>query len=81
LLDVAPALAPFASNGPSLDHDALVATVPVVEGVRLMQVMRALDAAGIDAVDVTRRQATLDDVFLALTSNTHTNDAQVEVPA
>jgi ABC-2 type transport system ATP-binding protein len=81
LLDVAPALARFASNAPSLDRDALVATVPVVEGVRLMQVMRVLDAAGIDAVDVTRRQATLDDVFLALTSNTHTNDAQVEVPA
>ena len=29
--------------------------------------MRALDEAGIDAVDLNRRQATLDDVFLTLT--------------
>ena len=29
--------------------------------------MRALDAAGVDAVDVQRREATLDDVFLTLT--------------
>jgi ABC-2 type transport system ATP-binding protein len=81
LLDVTPALASFASNTPTLDHDELVATVPVVDGVRLMQVMRALDAAGIDAVDVTRRQATLDDVFLALTSHSHPTESQVEVPA
>jgi ABC-2 type transport system ATP-binding protein len=81
LLDVTPTLARFASNTPTLDHDTLVATVPVVEGVRLMQVMRALDAAGVDAVDVTRRQATLDDVFLTLTSNSHSNESQVEVPA
>ena len=32
-----------------------------------MDVMRALDAAGIDAVDLNRREATLDDVFLTLT--------------
>ena len=37
-------------------------------GLRLIDVIRALDAAGIDAVDVNRRQATLDDVFLTLTS-------------
>jgi ABC-2 type transport system ATP-binding protein len=58
----------FESAAPSLDPDRLVATIPVREGTRLMAVMRALDAAGVDAVDVTRRQATLDDVFLALTS-------------
>ncbi len=29
-----------------------------------MDVVRALDDAGIDAVDINRRQATLDDVFL-----------------
>ena len=32
-----------------------------------IDVVRALDDAGIDAVDVNRRQATLDDVFLTLT--------------
>ncbi len=58
---------PFASNPASLDEEQLVASIPVVEGARLMEVMRALDAAGIDAVDLNRRQATLDDVFLTLT--------------
>ena len=29
--------------------------------------MRALDAAGIEAHDVARRETTLDDVFLAIT--------------
>ena len=35
--------------------------------------MRALDEAGIDAIDITRREATLDEVFLALTSERPTN--------
>jgi ABC-2 type transport system ATP-binding protein len=62
------ALGPLTSSPPSFDHDDLVVTVPIVEGVSLMQVMRALDAAGVDALDVDRRQATLDDVFLILTN-------------
>ena len=37
-----------------------------------MDVMRALDAAGVDAVDLNRREATLDDVFLTLTDSTAT---------
>ncbi|MCU1457233.1 MAG: Daunorubicin resistance transporter, ATP-binding protein [Actinomycetia bacterium] len=57
----------FASNPATLDEQLLVASIPVIEGTRLMEVMRALDAAGIDAVDLNRRQATLDDVFLTLT--------------
>ena len=68
----------FASNAPSLDHDALVATIPVREGTRLMEMMRALDAAGIDAVDLNRRVASLDDVFLTLTGSTAPVE---EVPA
>ena len=67
----ASALAPYASNEPSFDADRLTATVPVRDGVRLMEVMRALDAAGVDAVDIDRRQATLDDVFLTLTGQSH----------
>jgi ABC-2 type transport system ATP-binding protein len=59
----------FASNAPSLDQQLLVASVPMAEGVRLMEVMRALDAVGIDAVDLHRRQASLDDVFLTLTGS------------
>jgi hypothetical protein len=34
---------------------------------RLMDVIRALAGAGVEAIDVHRREATLDDVFLTLT--------------
>ena len=57
----------FAANAPTFDPDRLVVTIPIVEGTRLMDVMRALDAGGIDAVNLERREATLDDVFLTLT--------------
>jgi ABC-2 type transport system ATP-binding protein len=70
------ALEPFASTPPSTDEDRLVVVVPVREGVRLMDLMRALDGAGVDAVDLNRRVATLDDVFLTLTDRSHD-----EVPA
>jgi ABC-2 type transport system ATP-binding protein len=62
------ATAHLASNAASFDAAALVATVPVKEGVRLVDVMRALDAADIDPVDLDRREVTLDDVFLTLTA-------------
>jgi ABC-2 type transport system ATP-binding protein len=71
----------FASNAPGLDYELMLATVPVVEGVRVMDVMRALDAAHIDAVDLIRREATLDDVFLALTSPTNETQENEEVRA
>jgi ABC-2 type transport system ATP-binding protein len=68
LVAAAGALSSFASNEASFDEDVLVVTVPVVEGTRLIDVVRALDEAGIDAVDLNRREATLDDVFLTLTT-------------
>ena len=71
---VAQATQRFASNAPSFDEDSLVATIPVVEGVRLVDVMRALDDAGVDAIELDRRQATLDDVFLTLTSRDRSNE-------
>jgi ABC-2 type transport system ATP-binding protein len=63
------ALAVFAANG---DIDAIGTQLAVAAraGTRLVEVVRALDAAGIDAVDVRRRDPTLDDVFLSLTSIT-----------
>ncbi len=64
----ATALGPYSSNAPSFDVDLRVVSAPVREGVRLIDVVRALDDAGVDAVDVNRRHATLDDVFLALTT-------------
>ncbi|HYZ27766.1 MAG TPA: hypothetical protein VE570_01825, partial [Thermoleophilaceae bacterium] len=49
---------------------ARVLTVPVRAGTPLLEIVRALDGAGVAAHDVHRRQATLDDVFLTLTNRT-----------
>jgi len=62
------ALGPFADGKPSLDRESLQIVAAVRPGTRLMEVVRALDAAGVDAVDAARRDATLDDVFLTLTN-------------
>jgi ABC-2 type transport system ATP-binding protein len=64
------ALAPFADGPAARDLDGRVLTVPVPAGTPLLQIVRALDGAGVAARDVHRRQATLDDVFLTLTSRT-----------
>jgi ABC-2 type transport system ATP-binding protein len=62
------ALARFADGTSSIDPDALVVTVPVAAGTSLLEVARELDAADVAATDVHRREATLDDVFLSLTT-------------
>jgi len=49
------------------EHDPPRLVASVRAGTRLVEIVRALDAAGIDAVDVQRREATLDDVFLTIT--------------
>jgi ABC-2 type transport system ATP-binding protein len=70
LSDLAPvveATRPFAAQPAWVDEEQRTVTVPIPAEVRLMDVMRAVDHAGIDAIDVNRRQATLDDVFLTLT--------------
>jgi ABC-2 type transport system ATP-binding protein len=67
LAPAAAALGPFADGTPALDGEARHVTVAIRPGTRLMEVVRALDAAGVDALDVHRREATLDDVFLTLT--------------
>ena len=63
------ALAAFSDGRPVADEETGLVTAPVRPGTRLIEVVRALDAAGVDATDVHRRDATLDDVFLALTSD------------
>jgi ABC-2 type transport system ATP-binding protein len=81
------ALERFTAGAPTFDLDEHVIVVPIVEGVSLMQVMRALDASGVDVLDLNRRQATLDDVFLTLTAPsarsapTADSGALEEVPA
>jgi ABC-2 type transport system ATP-binding protein len=65
----AAALGPFADGAPSSGPDTRVVTAPVAAGTSLLDIARALDAAGVAAIDVHRREATLDDVFLTLTTN------------
>ena len=69
LVAAASALSAFAENDPTFDAEQLVVTAPIKSGVRVIDIVRALDEAGIDAIDITRREATLDEVFLALTSD------------
>jgi ABC-2 type transport system ATP-binding protein len=57
----------FADGRPEPDEAGRRLIVPLRERVRLVDVVRALDAKGVEAVDVQRREATLDDVFLTLT--------------
>jgi ABC-2 type transport system ATP-binding protein len=67
------ALASFADGACNSDADQLLLTVPVTTDTRLIEVVRALDEAGVEAKDVHRREATLDDVFLSIT---HSSSAQ-----
>jgi ABC-2 type transport system ATP-binding protein len=69
LANAAEALAAFADGQSVIAREELRVTVPARSGTRLVEVVRALDAAGVDALDVHRREATLDDVFLAVTGS------------
>jgi ABC-2 type transport system ATP-binding protein len=57
------------SGRPTYNSDLGVVSAPVREGVRLVDVVRALDDARIRIGEVTPRRASLDDVFFTLTSN------------
>ena len=61
------ALAPFAEAAVGSDPERLLVSAPVGLQTRLIEVVRALDEAGVEATDVHRREATLDDVFLSIT--------------
>lgn len=69
------ALESFADGACSSDAQQLLLTVPVRSDTRLIEVVRALDEAGVDAKDVHRREATLDDVFLSITHSSHAQEA------
>jgi len=74
LVAAAGVLAAFASNDPTFDEDLLLVTLPILDSTRLIDVVRTLDEAGIDAIDINRRQATLDDVFLTVTGEPRATD-------
>jgi ABC-2 type transport system ATP-binding protein len=67
LTSAAEALSAFADGQSVIAAEEHRVTVPARAGTRLVEVVRALDSAGVDALDVHRREATLDDVFLAVT--------------
>jgi ABC-2 type transport system ATP-binding protein len=64
------ALDPFLEAPTTHDPETARLVANVRNGTRLVDVVRALDGAGVDVHDVHRRDATLDDVFLALTTKT-----------
>jgi ABC-2 type transport system ATP-binding protein len=68
LAPVAAALEKVAAGTPEIDQEGLFVAAPASESTRLIEVVRALEDGGIDAHDVRRREATLDDVFFSLTS-------------
>jgi ABC-2 type transport system ATP-binding protein len=60
-------LAGFSDGNVTIDAGERQVVAPLRAGTRLVEVVRALDLAGIDAHDVHRREVTLDDVFLSIT--------------
>jgi ABC-2 type transport system ATP-binding protein len=65
--EAASALQRVAAGKAEIDREELLVSAPASDSTRLIEVVRALDEAGVEATDVHRREATLDDVFLSLT--------------
>ena len=68
LAAAAGALERVAAGAAEIDREGLFVTAPASESTRLIEVVHALEEGGVDAHDVRRREATLDDVFFSLTS-------------
>ena len=60
-------LASFSHGDVTIDATTRQLVAALRPGTRLVEVVRALDADGIDAHEVHRREVTLDDVFLSIT--------------
>jgi ABC-2 type transport system ATP-binding protein len=67
LASAAEALQKVAAGPAEIDREGLFVAAPASEETRLIEVVRALEDGGVDAHDVRRREATLDDVFFSLT--------------
>ena len=64
------ALATIAGVVPGAETDGAIVRAPVYDGAKTaMQVLRAIDAAGLDVGGLTVREPSLDDVFLTLTGH------------
>ena len=74
-------LRPLCTGEVEVSGDGRTFTAPIHAGDRVVPgVIRALDDAGVDVLDVEVHRPTLDDVFLTLTGRT-TSDENEEVPA
>jgi ABC-2 type transport system ATP-binding protein len=68
--EAAEAVADLGSGAPQVVPEAGEVSLPVREGAALLaEVVRRLDAAGLEISDLALRRPTLDDVFLALTGH------------
>ncbi|MFL6001119.1 MAG: ATP-binding cassette domain-containing protein [Streptomyces sp.] len=71
-LGAAVALLPLDASEVSVDPDRRLLSAPVTDRMAALSgVVRALEAAGIEAEDVVLRRPTLDEVFLHLTGDDH----------
>ncbi|QOV36533.1 ATP-binding cassette domain-containing protein [Streptomyces ferrugineus] len=71
-LGAAVALLPVPASGVSVDTDRRLLSAPVTDRMAALSgVVRALEAAGIEAADIALRRPTLDEVFLRLTEDEH----------
>ncbi len=70
-------LQPMCTGQIEVESDGRTFSAPIRSGDRVVPgVIRALDDAGIDVLDVEVRRPTLDDVFLTLTGRSTTDDDQ-----
>jgi ABC-2 type transport system ATP-binding protein len=68
--EAADAIADLGSGAPQVVAEAGEVSLPVAKGASLLaEVVRRLDAAGLEISDLALRRPTLDDVFLALTGH------------
>jgi ABC-2 type transport system ATP-binding protein len=78
--EAAAAIGDLGSGTPQVVAEAGEVSLPVREGAGLLaEVVRRLDAAGLEISDLALRRPTLDDVFLALTG--HVAEAEAEAEA
>jgi ABC-2 type transport system ATP-binding protein len=71
-------LRPLTTGEIDVSHDQRTFSAPIHSGDRVVPgVIRALDDAGIDVLDVEVRRPTLDDVFLTLTGRVTADDEEV----
>ena len=74
-------LRPLCTGEVDVGHDGRSFSAPIHSGDRIVPgVIRALDEAGVDVLDVEVRRPTLDDVFLTLTGHTVSDELEEVAP-